>query len=369
MIGHFGTPLASLMLERRCSSTKSIMFTIKNREVSKFKLVLWGMVLAAVFLSLTSFSKNPATSKISAISSSLDKSPSSLKPSSNQAFGLRDNLPAKQKEENYRRPFSKPSPTQSDEANSRSPAITYYDAYPQPPSQNPSSFWSDFKLDFGLPEEKDIKNICEALHKNLFENEKAPIPFANLMDKNTNLKNAYDELKCSTLVKKEEVKAASSSQDQHFGGAQSKINTKKASDEKIKKMETTKIEKNKDTSSIQEEPQDTKTEEKPLEPQNLQILISNCNQDVATSSDEKLYVWLLKSPESQEAYLILYSPASVFLVYKFSNPIAFASGTETFLQLASIPVTSETQDETKQCLIQTLNLKITEKTKEEVALF
>ncbi|HLD74871.1 MAG TPA: hypothetical protein VJB34_08235 [Bdellovibrionota bacterium] len=344
------------------------MFTIKNRKVSKFKLVLGGMMLTALFLSLTSFSKNTATSKISAISSSSDKSPSSLTPKSDSAFGLRDTLPSKQKEkEVYRRPFSTPS--QSDEVNSRSPGTTYHPAYRETPSRNFPSFWSNFKLDFDLPNEKDIQHICEALHKNLFENENTPIPFSEHMDKNTNLKNAYEELKCPALIKTESMKTTNSSQDQHFGDAQSKINTKKVNDEKIKKVEPTKIEENKDTSSTQEGPQDTKTEEKKLDPQNLQILISSCNQDSITSSDKKLYVWLLKSPDLQEAYLILYSPASVFLIYKFNNPIAFATGTETFLQLGSIPITSQTESDTKECLIQTLNLKITEKTEGEVALF
>lgn len=331
------------------------MFTVKNRKVSKFKFVLWGMVLTALFLSLISLSEDtPINTKFS-ISSSSDKSPSSLPPRPDNTFGLRsDTINRKQKkEEIYRRPFSKSSTIQSNEEASKSPAITYHNTYYQKPSQNFSSFLSRFKFDFILPGKKDIKNICEALHKNLFENENVTIPFSELMDKNTNLKNAYEELQCPSLVKTDgEPKKTVLSQNQYFGGSQTSTVTKK--------FETKKIEEIKEIPSTQEAPKDIKAEQAPLDPKNLNILISSCNQNGATS-DKNFYVWLLKSLDLREAYLILYSPTAVFLVYKFTDPIAFADDTQTFLQLATIPITEQTQDETKECLIHTLNLKIEEK--------
>ena len=102
---------------------------------------------------------------------------------------------------------------------------------------------------------------------------------------------------------------------------------------------------------------------KTLDPKNLSILISSCNQDTTTSSDKNLYVWLLKAVDQKEAYLILYSPAAVFFIYKFTDQIAFEKNTETFIQLATIPIpTPETENTATECLVQTLNLEIKEKT-------
>ena len=231
--------------------------------------------------------------------------------------------------------FSKPSLEQNHETPSRSPAIMYFN---QTPSQNSSSMWYNSKIGSDLPSKKDIEKICKTLHENISEE--------------INLKDAYAELNCSQY----NAEWVSSSQD--FGGSKLPIPTK-SEPQKNKKNEI--IDSKKDETE-KEEHKDDKIVKEQLDPKNLSILISSCNQDSATVSEQNLYVWLLKSPDLKEAYLVLYSPAAVFLVYKFTDAIAFADNTQTFLQLATIPIPNpETESATKECLVQTLNLKIEEK--------
>ncbi len=325
------------------------MFTIKNRQVSKFKFFLGGILFLSLFLFVFSFSRKQETPHISTIPSSSAKTPASIEASEITAtFGLRLNdSKMNPQEEIYRRPFSKPSLIKSNTATSRSPAIKYHGAYNQKPS-HPS--------DFNLPTEKDIQNICQTLHKNIFEN------------KNISLKEAYEELKCSSLIEVEEPIKMAEVHNQNFGGSQRNALTQENS-KKTKKVGI--IDPDKNHSPAQdavENKKDDTTAKEPLDPKNLSILISSC-QEATSSSDKNLYVWLLKSPDKQETYLILYARESTFLVYTFNDPIAFADNTETFLQVATIPIpTPQTEDQTKQCLVQTLNLEIKEKAQEETAL-